>query len=344
MCALPSAQLGSMSSLSVPSFIPTVAVPKEPKAWEKALLALITNAGSAMLSQGIQNVMQPDFAPQPASGVDKFLSGPKISQSRASELERQVIDKEKTDATARENRLNRMVQQTGQNRQAMLDTQRLTKDVQGQISTLGQNVSDEEIKLAQLEQSGAHQRLQDLVAELNMRRQGRLVDAQIRELDAQVGTRKADADAKSAQTLIMKRSMNDDARKRGQPPPFPEVETTKAVENFASGAAGLTPKQQRVQDNLKDTKRYPTAEQTLPSSGFGGIVASRDYLTEAPDVSVESAITPDVLQKLQQHLSRGPVIRNAPVPLIQNAPDRLLQNAPMTEEELMAYLATLPPR
>lgn len=87
MCALPSAQLGSMSSLNVPSYIPTVAVQKEPKVWERALLQLLTSAGSAAIRQGVQNAMQPDqaadFGEKPNTGLQSFIKGPKVDRAEA---------------------------------------------------------------------------------------------------------------------------------------------------------------------------------------------------------------------------------------------------------------------
>lgn len=81
MCALPSAQLGGLSSLNVPSYIPTVEIRKEPKAWERALLQLLTSAGGAVVSQGVQNAMQPDYDTNPNTGMSKILQGPKTDRA-----------------------------------------------------------------------------------------------------------------------------------------------------------------------------------------------------------------------------------------------------------------------
>ncbi len=82
--ALPTAQLGTMPSLNMPAYIPTTTVTKEPKAWEKALLAIVANAGSQILGQGVSNAMQQDFAAQngetPTTGVSKFFSGPRVTR------------------------------------------------------------------------------------------------------------------------------------------------------------------------------------------------------------------------------------------------------------------------
>lgn len=87
MCALPSAQLGGMPSLNVPSYIPTTVIQKEPKAWEKALLAILTQAGAAVAQQGVSNAMSQDYALEfdktPTSGPQKFLKGPTTNERQA---------------------------------------------------------------------------------------------------------------------------------------------------------------------------------------------------------------------------------------------------------------------
>lgn len=87
MCALPSAQLGGMPSLNVPSYIPTTVVQKEPKAWEKALLAILTQAGAAAAQQGVQNAMSQEYAPEfdktSTTGFQKFLKGPTVNERQA---------------------------------------------------------------------------------------------------------------------------------------------------------------------------------------------------------------------------------------------------------------------
>lgn len=90
MCALPSAQLGSMPSLNVPSYIPTTVVQKEPKAWEKALLAILTQAGGAVANRGVENAMSQEYAPEfgktPTTGFSKFLFGPTTGERQALQL------------------------------------------------------------------------------------------------------------------------------------------------------------------------------------------------------------------------------------------------------------------
>lgn len=83
--ALPSAQLGALSSLNGPSYVPTVVVPKEPKYWEKILMQTLANAGSQVVSQGISNTMSKDYADttageKPNTGFSKFWQGPKVGE------------------------------------------------------------------------------------------------------------------------------------------------------------------------------------------------------------------------------------------------------------------------
>lgn len=89
MCALPSAQLGSMANLSVPSYVPTVQRQKEPKLWEKALMTILTQAGTQAVSQGVGNAMANDnaaeFGKTPRSGFGKLLA-PVVNDTEASRL------------------------------------------------------------------------------------------------------------------------------------------------------------------------------------------------------------------------------------------------------------------
>ncbi len=77
--ALPSAQLGGLASLNVPSYVPTQVVQAKEPLWKKALAqVLMSTAASA--GQGVaQNATARDYAPdaQKAGFWDKLVSGPK---------------------------------------------------------------------------------------------------------------------------------------------------------------------------------------------------------------------------------------------------------------------------
>ncbi len=80
--ALPSAQLGGLASLNVPSYVPTQVVQAKEPLWKKALAqVLMSTAASA--GQGVaQNATARDYAPdgQKAGFWDKLVSGPKTGE------------------------------------------------------------------------------------------------------------------------------------------------------------------------------------------------------------------------------------------------------------------------
>jgi hypothetical protein len=96
--ALPTAQLGGMASLNVPSHIPTVVIPRQVPLWQQALASMLTQAGGAALGQGIQNFMSGEFAGEfgeaPVTGIRKFLTGPGIGEKEASQRRTLTAQKE----------------------------------------------------------------------------------------------------------------------------------------------------------------------------------------------------------------------------------------------------------
>lgn len=129
-----------MSSLNVPSYIPSVGVSKEPKAWEKVLLSLLASAGSAAVGQGVQNAMSRDYATEfgktPATGFGKLLQGPAVGDRQASDIRSQMTDKARLESAEKQSRLNRLTDMTRSNREMQGQTERQTADLQARIAEM----------------------------------------------------------------------------------------------------------------------------------------------------------------------------------------------------------------
>lgn len=102
---LPSAQLGSLPSMNVPSSVPTIGVQKSPKIWQQALLNILTQTAGAAATQGIGNVMSQDYADDPATGWEKLTKGPRMDKS-------QKMQKTSLDAASKEAELGRGLTRT----------------------------------------------------------------------------------------------------------------------------------------------------------------------------------------------------------------------------------------
>jgi hypothetical protein len=74
--ALPTAQLGQMSNINVPSYVPLTVVPKKQSVWEQALASFLVNMAGQAGGQAVQNVMAKDTAaPDAQAGFFKKLVG-----------------------------------------------------------------------------------------------------------------------------------------------------------------------------------------------------------------------------------------------------------------------------
>lgn len=110
---LPSAQLGSLPSVNVPSSVPVVGVQKSPKIWQQALLNILTQTAGAAATQGIGNVMSQDYAEDPATGWEKLTKGPRMDKSQ--KMQKTSLDAASTEAekgralTRTENEANRIL-------------------------------------------------------------------------------------------------------------------------------------------------------------------------------------------------------------------------------------------
>lgn len=129
--ALPTAQLGSMASLNVPSYLPTQVVRKEPKLWQTALAQLLTQAAGTAVSKGVDNVMSRDYAEQfgetPASTGSRLFQGPQVG-AREAEQRRSI-------AAGKESDLRNIIAQGNRERLSQTEaTNRATVGVENDIS------------------------------------------------------------------------------------------------------------------------------------------------------------------------------------------------------------------
>ncbi len=89
--ALPSAPLGSMPNINAPSYIPHQVYEKRRNPWETALIQILGQAVSGAAMKGVDNVMSRDFAENfgetKAGGLDKLVSGPKVTAQEAGRRE-----------------------------------------------------------------------------------------------------------------------------------------------------------------------------------------------------------------------------------------------------------------
>lgn len=191
--ALPSAQLGQMPTMQMPYNIPVVPYTKEPKAWEKALLTILASTGSAAATQGIQNVMSPDYAAEfgqtPRSGLSRLLN-PVVGTQQAESLREQEISRKLATETGRHNiaeegLTGQNIAQTGELGRGLQQTQR---DVEGMRAASALDV--------QAKQAQAAQKLQELAQTFQLPYQ----QAQIGQLGAATGEMGAQTSRLGAET------------------------------------------------------------------------------------------------------------------------------------------------
>lgn len=112
--ALPTAQLGQMASINVPSFVPTQVIDKRPKLWEQALMQMLAQAGTQAATSMVGNTFARDnaseFGEKNATGFDKLLHGAAVDDKTAAQR-RQIAATDRADirnitARGNENRLN----------------------------------------------------------------------------------------------------------------------------------------------------------------------------------------------------------------------------------------------
>lgn len=312
--ALPTAQLGQMPNMQMPFNIPVQTYTKEPKAWEKILLGIVGNVAAAGLEKGISNVMQPDYAPQPAGLAEKFMSGPTISGQRAAELDRQFADTERADAEARNQRLNRMVEMTGQNKARTLDTERQLLATEGEMGRLQKERSDTELDSARLTNQAAHNRLQDMVTQRDSIRQGRLTDAQTKHLGAQTSKLEAEVRSQGIIDRLTLDGINRTRAEHGQPP----LDSTGMEIKSAGPSAGEMPGLPRPEMNAD----VPTViSESVQKRMMGGGYGPHGRIRQGPQM------TPGTSEEIMQRVTPTPVEQASATAVPQGMPDEVSEAA-----------------
>lgn len=307
---LPTAQLGQMPNMQMPYNIPVQLYTKEPKAWEKLLMNIAGNVASAGITKGVENYMQPDFAPTPATGMDKFLHGPTISQSRAQELDRQFSDTEKADAEARNQRLNRMVEMTGQNKAEADRLAGLTNMANTQAGQLQMEGERNDMSAENLRSEAAHRRLQDLVAQRTANRQDKLTDAQTKDLEAQTKLRTVESKQKATQDWIMRHGRVPRPEDFG---PTGELLDVQQKPTPLPGLPGSTPTGNPAISASVPTEISDAVKQRLLGGGYPDPYASKTASSPAPvdEISRRMGITPAAASTTAQSSGIPPEVQQA---------------------------------
>lgn len=263
--SLPTAQLGGMANLNVPSYVPLVQVQKPVPAWQQALLGVLASTAGAAGQQAVGNAFQRDYSPEGegATGWDKLLHGAKTTgamqqqdKAQAGEntrldkrlgLERELQKANSGDAFARQV----LSDQSALSRQNQEDTSRLALQREAEAGTSGRaSAALQNQREMSKEEMDLRKTLQNAEQTFNNPYRA----AQIEELKAQTGHVKGQTDAQAVATELQKRFMQD--------------------------KNGVNEKQQKVQDALQNTQRYPTYDIPGTSSILNALQPDAKY---APD-------------------------------------------------------------
>lgn len=99
--ALPTAPLGQLPNMNMPYSIPTY--DKGPSIWEKALASFLVSAAGNVATQGVENAMSRDYAPEfgeeKAGGLSKLVSGPKVGKEDAKTRRQQAFVRDENEAS-----------------------------------------------------------------------------------------------------------------------------------------------------------------------------------------------------------------------------------------------------
>lgn len=265
--ALPSAQLGGLPSLSVPSHVPVVQTQKEPKLWEKALLSMLTQIGTAAIGEGVGNVMERDFAPEfgedKAKGMDKLLRGASVD-------ERQAGQRREINAADRRQRIGIMADATRDRFNATEATRRQTAGIEADIT---KEELDQQRFMAGLQDRGQDRTARNRVVDKQMH--GAFLLEQIKALRAQqlqeavLAAQQPESAARTAK--LQEETEGQRLGNRYQAQGLPPSSTSAPISDE------LTPRQQAVQaaaerrrlqderaEHMANRRRYsPTPEETL---------------------------------------------------------------------------------
>lgn len=271
--ALPSAPLGSMPSLNVPSYIPTVVVPRERKMSEQLLGQVLASVLGSAATQGIGNMMSRDYADtgkgeSQANTWDKLLHGPKVDRAEygrrqgeaatekttagkmAFELAMEELrgedEKMNRNTALNEGKLNRLQSSISETRRERAD---LVKSREGNQTSRDVNAANNQTSR---DVNAGNNQVQLLLQQLHAGFDAPYRAAQIEGLSAQTH-------GQNMQNQFTERALNPQVQGKDAPP---------------------TPRQQAVMDRLQDTNRYPV--------GY----ANRPVTAPAPTEAIPAAPTP----------------------------------------------------
>lgn len=307
--ALPSAQLGSMSSLSGPSYVPTVVLaPKEEKYWKKALASILTQVAAGAATQGLTNTMQRDnaaeFGETPATGWDKVWQGPKVDKNEAVRRRESAKQDERLlasaklqlglgDIAAAESRTNR--EAAVQNNERAASDRRMSWYEEMAAKTRG-NTADNRWDDAR--QEGADARA--------LARLDKQIEAEEPYRKSQIGVNEAQTKRYNAEADWNKQLMEGAlGGKGGKDSKAPSSAGADERARAFAERNNLNDKQSAVQRRLQDTERYPTYDQLFPKEpakerypvgqGGGVYVPPTDGARVPPAGSAE-AVSPTTVQ------------------------------------------------
>lgn len=298
--ALPTAQLGGMASLNVPSYIPIVQTEKRPRLWEQALAQLLTQAGSAAAGKGVDNVMSRDYAAEvgdtPASFMQRLLQGPKVNErsfqmvaQTAKDLAMEQLRAKNEQATAEYGAQQRSLE-NADNRNFDL-----TKAI---LNQRGDNARLQ----AQMGMSDRDAALRLILAQIaEQGDEARLLEQGNREMERDNAQREFEGPGKRAQTV---RAIADTQKT------IEETKTARALRELLARGQGQS--QGQVNPNIVNDRRRAET-QTVYDPKMQRVI---DALSPKPEVPINEAQlrallgvgTPEINQVIQYILSNsGPV-------------------------------------
>lgn len=254
--ALPSAQLGSLPGMSMPGYQPVVQIQKEPKAWEKILMGVLANAAQAVATQGIDNAMTEDHAPEfgeeANTGMSKFWHGPKVSdkegmQRREISSREGIAKAEMSSADARE-RHRMLAEQTRDRYNAKEGVDRQTADLEKEIiRQQGENTrTDQEIGARSSDTQrriDAEEKLLKMRELLDAEKQGRGFAADAESKAAGARYHNAQAESLEGTNRIVADRFKKDGT--GQPGPANQPPVNPNIARMAKGNAAQVAAQQQ---------------------------------------------------------------------------------------------------
>ena len=178
--ALPSAQLGSMTSLNVPSGMPTVVTQPKEKYWQKILAQALAGAAGQAATQGVSNAMSRDYAAD-AGGTnapfwDKLVGGPAMPADQYKQLAATKAQMGLQDLAAADAR---RAQEFGAQQTTLRDTSNSARDYDRMRAQL--SMENQKMRVSSDEKSAdrAANKESNAARDALLRRQGELLEQEI---------------------------------------------------------------------------------------------------------------------------------------------------------------------